>query len=166
MSLAENLQDVYQRLMITADDVDMSVDEIYAYAKKFKLNRDSLYSFIKSKVTYSPTTTKMEDKKPSFEDYMEILKAKRAATSASNGEAAGTNYADGTVFYKGKALGRCPAGTTRSGKTCVPGAGTTPMAPGYKTPDLGGLSQAQVQALSKARSTEDIIKAHKKSNKQ
>ena len=98
-------------------------------------------------------------------DYMEILKAKRAA-SASNGEAMGTNYADGTVFYKGKALGRCPAGTTRSGKTCVPGAGTTPMAPGYKTPDLGGLSQAQVQALSKARSTEDIIKAHKKSNKQ
>jgi hypothetical protein len=98
-------------------------------------------------------------------DYMEILKAKRVA-SASNGEAAGANYADATVFYKGKALGRCPAGTTRSGKTCVPGAGTAPMAPGYKTPDLGGLSRAQVQALSKARSTEDIIKAHKKQNKQ
>jgi len=95
-------------------------------------------------------------------DYMEILRAKRAA-SAPRG---GTNYADSTVFYKGKALGRCPAGTTRSGKTCVPGAGTAPMAPGYKTPDLGGLSRAQVQALSKARSTEDIIKAHKKSNKQ
>jgi hypothetical protein len=165
MSLAENLQDIYQRLMITADDVDMSVDEIYAYAKKFKLNRDSLYSFIKSKVTYSPATTKMENKKPSFEDYMEILKAKRAS-SASNNEATGTNYADGTVFYKGKALGRCPSGTTRSGKTCVPGAAAAPVAPGYKTPDLGGLSQAQVQALSKARSTEDIIKAHKKSNKQ
>lgn len=164
MSLAENLQDIYQRLMITADDVDMSVDEIYAYAKKFKLNRDSLYSFIKSKVTYSPVTTKMENKKLSFEDYMEILKAKRAS-SGSNAEGRGANYADGTVFYKGKALGRCPAGTTRSGKTCVPGAGTTPMAPGYKTPDLGGLSRAQVQALSKARSTEDIIKAHKKSNK-
>ena len=164
MSLAENLQDIYQRLMITADDVDMSVDEIYAYAKKFKLNRDSLYSFIKSKVTYSPVTTKMENKKLSFEDYMEILKAKHAS-SGSNAEGRGANYADGTVFYKGKALGRCPAGTTRSGKTCVPGAGTTPMAPGYKTPDLGGLSRAQVQALSKARSTEDIIKAHKKSNK-
>ena len=91
-------------------------------------------------------------------DYLEILKIRRA-------EGRGANYADGTVFYKGKALGRCPAGTTRSGKTCVPGAGTTPMAPGYKTPDLGGLSRAQVQALSKARSTEDIIKAHKKSNK-
>jgi len=115
--------------------------------------------------TFSELEFEEMNKKPSFEDYMEILRAKRAA-SASNNEAMGTNYADGTVFYKGKALGRCPAGTTRSGKTCVPGAGTTPMAPGYKTPDLGGLSRAQVQALSKARSTEDIIKAHKKSNKQ
>jgi hypothetical protein len=93
-------------------------------------------------------------------DYMEILKAKRAS-SASGG---GTNYADSMVFYKGKALGRCPAGTTRAGKTCVPGASATPKGPGYKQTDLGGLSQAQVQALSKAQSTEDIIKAHKKSN--
>jgi hypothetical protein len=161
MSLAENLQDVYQRLMITADDVDMSVDEIYAYAKKFKLNRDSLYSFIKSKVTYSPTTTKMEDKRPSFEDYMEILKAKRAS-SASGG---GANYADSMVFYKGKALGRCPAGTTRSGKTCVPAAAPTPPGAKYKQTDLGGLSRAQVKALSKARTTQDVIEAHKKSNK-
>ena len=102
-------------------------------------------------------------KQPTYEEYLEILKAKRASAT---GGGQGANYADGTVFYKGKALGRCPAGTTRSGKTCVPGAGTAPMAPGYKTPDLGGLSRAQVQALSKARSTEDIIKAHKKSNKQ
>jgi hypothetical protein len=68
------------------------------------------------------------------------------------------------VFYKGKVLGRCPAGTTRAGKTCVAGASATPKGPGYKQTDLGGLSQAQVKALSKARSTEDIIKAHKKSN--
>ena len=93
-------------------------------------------------------------------DYLEILKAKRA------GETSGANYADSMVFYKGKALGRCPAGTTRAGKTCVPGASAAPKIPGYTTPDLGGLSQAQVQALSKAKSTEDIINAHKKSNKQ
>lgn len=93
-------------------------------------------------------------------DYLEILKARRA------GKTSGANYADSMVFYKGKALGRCPAGTTRAGKTCVPGASATPKGPGYKTPDLGGLSQAQVQALSKAKSTEDIINAHKKQNKQ
>lgn len=96
-------------------------------------------------------------------DYMEILKAKRAS-SASNAEGGGANYADSMVFYRGKALGRCPAGTTRAGKTCVPGASATPKGPGYKQTDLGGLSRAQVQALSKARSTEDIIEAHKKSN--
>ncbi len=96
-------------------------------------------------------------------DYMEILRAKRAA-STSNAEGRGTNYADSMVFYRGKALGRCPAGTTRAGKTCVPGASATPKGPGYKQTDLGGLSPAQVQALSKARSTEDIIEAHKKSN--
>ena len=100
---------------------------------------------------------------PTYEEYLEILKAKRAlATSGGQG----ANYADSMVFYKGKALGRCPAGTTRSGKTCVPGTSATQKAPGYKTPDLGGLSQAQVRALSKAKSTQDIIEAHKKSNKQ
>ena len=94
-------------------------------------------------------------------DYIEILRARRAA--ASSGE--GANYADSMVFYKGKVLGRCPAGTTRAGKTCVPGASATPKGAGYKQTDLGGLSQAQVQALSKAQSTDDIIKAHKKSDK-
>jgi hypothetical protein len=96
-------------------------------------------------------------------DYMEILRARRASAT-SGGQ--GANYADSMVFYKGKALGRCPAGTTRSGKTCVPGTSATQKAPGYKTPDLGGLSHAQVRALSKAKSTQDIIEAHKKFNKQ
>ena len=110
----------------------------------------------------SSKPTKVKKLNLSEADYMEILRAKRASVSAGEG----SNYADSMVFYKGKALGRCPAGTTRAGKTCVPGASATPKLPGYKTPDLGGLSRAQVQALSKARSTEDIIKAHKKSNKQ
>jgi hypothetical protein len=106
----------------------------------------------------------MENKKPTYEDYMEILRARRAS-SASNAERMGANYADSMVFYKGKVLGRCPAGTTRAGKTCIPGASATPKGSGYKQPDLGGLSQAQVRALSKAQSTEDIIEAHKKQNK-
>ena len=108
-------------------------------------------------------TTKVKKLNLSEADYMEILKAKRASAASDGGQ--GANYADSMVFYKGKALGRCPAGTTRSGKTCVPGTSATQKAPGYKTPDLGGLSQAQVRALSKAKSTQDIIEAHKKSNK-
>jgi hypothetical protein len=99
-------------------------------------------------------------------EYLEILRAKRASSASGGaGEARGANYADSMVFYKGKALGRCPAGTTRSGKTCVPSAAPPSKGPGYKQTDLGGLSQAQVKALSKARSTKDIIEAHKKSNK-
>jgi hypothetical protein len=108
-----------------------------------------------------PKKIKMENKKPTFEDYMEILKAKRASTASGGG----ANYADSMVFYRGKALGRCPAGTTRSGRTCVPSTSTPSKAPGYKQQDLGGLSQAQVKALSKAKSTKDIIEAHKKHNK-
>ncbi len=98
-------------------------------------------------------------KQPTYEDYMEILRAKQTASG-------GANYADSMVFYKGKALGRCPAGTTRVGKTCAPSSAPTTSARGYSQQDLGGLSRAQVQALSKAQSTQDIINAHKKSNKQ
>lgn len=90
------------------------------------------------------------------EDYLKILKSKK--------ERKGANYADSMVFYKGKALGRCPAGTTLAGRTCIPGAQKNTKAPGYKQKDLGGLSPAQVKALSKAKSSEDIIKAHKKQN--
>jgi hypothetical protein len=111
-----------------------------------------------SELEYDEPTVK---KQPTYEEYLEILKAKRASSASREG----ANYADSMVFYKGKVLGRCPAGTTRSGKTCVPGATPQQKGPGYKTPDLGGLSQAQVKALSKAKSTEDIIEAHKKSNK-
>lgn len=94
--------------------------------------------------------------KPSQQDYLEILRTKKASQ--------GANYADSMVFYKGKVLGRCPSGTIRSGKTCVPGAPAKAKGPGYKTQDLGGLTPAQVKALSKAKSSEDIIKAHKKQN--
>jgi hypothetical protein len=108
-----------------------------------------------------PEFEETEKKKPTYKEYLKILKAKRA----SNAEGRGANYSDSMVFYRGKALGRCPAGTTRSGRTCVPSTSTPSKAPGYKKQDLGGLSQAQVKALSKAKSTKDIIEAHKKHNK-
>lgn len=98
-------------------------------------------------------------KQPTYEDYMEILKARRVSNE-------GGDYADSMVFYRGKALGRCPAGTTRIGKTCAPSTAPVTKGSGYKPQDLGGLSQAQVTALSKAKSTQDIINAHKKQNKQ
>lgn len=96
----------------------------------------------------------MEDKKLSVEDYLEVIKLSR-----------NPEYSDSMVYYRGKVLGRCPAGTTKIGKTCAPVQkeikGTK-----YKKHVLGGLSRQQVEKLSKAKSTEQIIEAHKEKEKE
>lgn len=143
----EVLQDIYQRLAVDSDDVGMAADEIYAYVKKFNLNRDSLYSFIKDKLA----EPKKKEEKAGFTeaDYLELIKLSR-----------NPEYADSMVYYRGKVLGRCPTGTTRIGKTCAPSQ--KDMAPiKYDKEVLGGLSKKQVKKLSKAKSTEQIIEAHK-----
>jgi hypothetical protein len=150
------IENTLYKLNTTLKELGLSSDELYAYAKKYKFNTNELESFIKQH-------HKMSQNKPqkvnlTEADYLEVLRRKRLKE--------GPNYADSMVFYKGKVLGRCPAGTTRSGKTCVPGASATPKGPGYTTPDLGGLTLAQVRALSKAKSTDDIIKAHQKQDRQ
>jgi len=150
------IENTLYKLDTTLEELGLSSDELYAYAKKYKFNTNELESFIKQH-------HKMSQNKPqkvnlTEADYLEVLRRKRLKE--------GPNYADSMVFYKGKALGRCPAGTTRSGKTCVPSAPAVPKGPGYDQQDLGGLSRAQVQALVKAKSTDDIINAHKKQDKQ
>ena len=148
----EILQDIYQRLAIEPEELGMSSDEIYAYVKKFNLNRDSLYSFIKDKLS----EPKKKEEKAGFNeaDYLELIKLSR-----------NPEYADSMVYYRGKVLGRCPAGTTKIGKTCAPvqkeRKGTK-----YKKHVLGGLSRQQVEKLSKAKSTEQIIEAHKEKEKE
>ena len=148
----EVLQDIYQRLAVDPEDVGMAADEIYAYVKKFNLNRDSLYSFIKDKLA----EPKKKEEKAGFTeaDYLELIKLSR-----------NPEYADSMVYYRGKVLGRCPAGTTKIGKTCAPVQkeikGTK-----YKKHVLGGLSRQQVEKLSKAKSTEQIIEAHKEKEKE
>lgn len=85
-------------------------------------------------------------------DYLELIKLSR-----------NPEFADSMVYYRGKVLGRCPAGTTRIGKTCAPSQ--KDMAPiKYDKKGLGGLSQTQVKKLSKAKSTEHIIEAHKEND--
>ena len=150
------IENTLYKLDTTLEELGLSTDELYAYAKKYKFNTNDLESFVKERHKMSKNSSGKVNLTEA--DYMELLRRKKFKE--------GPNYADSMVFYKGKVLGRCPAGTTRAGKTCIPGASATPKGPGYKQTDLGGLSQAQVQALSKAQSTEDIIKAHKKQNKQ
>ena len=148
----EVLQDIYQRLAVDSEDVGMAADEIYAYVKKFNLNRDSLYSFIKDKLA----EPKKKEEKAGFNeaDYLELIKLSR-----------NPEYADSMVYYKGKVLGRCPAGTTKMGKTCAPVQ--KDMAPTkYNKNVLGGLSKQQVARLAKAKTTEQIIEAHKEKEKE
>lgn len=147
----EVLQDIYQRLAITSDEIGMSSDEIYAYVKKFNLNKDTLYSFIKDKLT---EPKKKEEGKFTEADYLEMIKLSRSP-----------EFADSMVYYRGKVLGRCPAGTTKVGKTCAPSQGEL-KASKYKQQSLGGLSKAQVAKLSKAKTIEQIIEAHKNQEKE
>ena len=87
--------------------------------------------------------------KPTEADYLEIIKLSR-----------NPEYADSMVYYRGKVLGRCPAGTTKSGKTCVP-AQKDMKGMKYDKNLLGGLSKKQVARLSKAKNVEQIMEAHK-----
>ena len=86
-------------------------------------------------------------------DYLELIKLSR-----------NPEYADSMVYYRGKALGRCPAGTTKVGRTCAP-VQKEEAGRKYKKNVLGGLSKQQVAKLAKAKSTEQIIEAHKEKEK-
>lgn len=52
------LQDIYQRLMVDADDVGMAYDEVLQYVEQFEMDEDMLYSFIKEKVEETKEKTK------------------------------------------------------------------------------------------------------------
>ncbi len=95
-----------------------------------------------------------ENKKLSVEDYLEVIKLSRSP-----------EYSDSMVYYRGKILGRCPAGTSKIGKTCAPTQKDEYVGK-YKKNVLGGLSKKQVARLSKAKSTEQIIEAHKEKDKE
>ena len=94
-----------------------------------------------------------KDKNFTEADYLEIIKLSR-----------NPEYSDSMVYYRGKILGRCPAGTTKVGKTCAP-AQKEEAGQRYKKNVLGGLSKKQVARLSKAKNTEQIIEAHKEKEK-
>jgi len=96
-----------------------------------------------------------EEKNFTEADYLELIKLSR-----------NPEFADSMVYYRGKILGRCPAGTTKAGKTCVPAQKESSVAAKYKKNVLGGLSKKQVEKLAKAKTTEQIIEAHKEKEKE
>jgi uncharacterized protein YaaW (UPF0174 family) len=64
--LPETLQDIYLRLMVDADDVGMSYDEVMMYVEQFEMDEDMLFSFVKEKLE--------ENKKKDGKEVMESLK--------------------------------------------------------------------------------------------
>ena len=60
-NLEHILQDIYQRLMIDADDIGMAYDEILQYVENFEMDEDMLFSFIKDKVKENKEVRKGRD---------------------------------------------------------------------------------------------------------
>lgn len=88
--------------------------------------------------------------KPTEADYLELIKLSR-----------NPEYSDSMVYYKGKVLGRCPAGTTKVGRSCAPSQKDMGPVTKYKKNALGGVSRKQIERLAKAKNTEQIMDAHK-----
>jgi hypothetical protein len=64
------LQNIYDTLVIDADDVGLALDEIMMYVEQFEMDEDMLFSFIKEKVEEK----KESDKGKNGRDMIESLK--------------------------------------------------------------------------------------------
>jgi len=64
------LQNIYDTLVIDADDVGLGLDEVMMYVQEFEMDEDMLYSFIKEKVE----ETKEKNKAKKGKEMMESLK--------------------------------------------------------------------------------------------
>ena len=60
-NLEQILQDIYQRLMIDADDVGLAYDEVMMYVQEFEMDEDMLFSFVKDKVKENKEVRKGRD---------------------------------------------------------------------------------------------------------
>lgn len=72
--LSDILQDIYQALMIDADDVGLALDEVLQYVEQFEMDEDMLYSFIKEKVEEKKESDKGEKGKDMIESLRRSLK--------------------------------------------------------------------------------------------
>ena len=45
------LQNIYDTLVIDADDVGLALDDVMMYVQEFEMDEDMLYSFIKDKIS-------------------------------------------------------------------------------------------------------------------
>ena len=72
--LSDILQDIYQALMIDADDVGLAYDEVMMYVEEFQMDEDMLYSFIKDKVEETKEKKEIDKGKEMMESLKRSLR--------------------------------------------------------------------------------------------
>ena len=68
------LQNIYDTLVIDADDVGLALDDIMMYVQEFDMDEDMLYSFIKEKVEETKENKKTEKGKEMMESLKRALR--------------------------------------------------------------------------------------------
>ena len=72
--LPQIVQDIYQRLMVDADDVGMALDEIMMYVQEFEMDEDMLFSFIEDKIEETKENKNAEKGKEMMESLKRALR--------------------------------------------------------------------------------------------
>jgi len=68
------LQNIYDTLVIDADDVGLAFDDVMMYVEEFEMDEDMLFSFIKEKVEETKEKKKMEKGREMMESLKRSLR--------------------------------------------------------------------------------------------
>tara|TARA_Y100001938_G_C7968218_1_gene367958 strand:+ start:513 stop:761 length:249 start_codon:yes stop_codon:yes gene_type:complete len=68
------LQNIYDTLVIDADDVGLALDDIMMYVQEFDMDEDMLYSFIKDKVEETKEKNEIEKGREMMESLKRSLR--------------------------------------------------------------------------------------------
>jgi len=68
------LQNIYDTLVIDADDVGLALDDIMMYVQEFDMDEDMLYSFIKDKVEETKEKNEIEKGREMIESLKRSLR--------------------------------------------------------------------------------------------
>ena len=72
--LSSILQNIYDTLVIDADDVGLAFDDVMMYVEQFEMDEDMLFYFIKEKVEETKEKKKMEKGREMMESLKRSLR--------------------------------------------------------------------------------------------
>jgi len=72
--LPQLVQDIYQRLMVDADDVGLALDDIMMYVQEFDMDEDMLSSFIEDKIEETKENKNVQKGKKMMESLKRALR--------------------------------------------------------------------------------------------